>query len=415
MQAEIIAIGDEILIGQTIDTNSAFIATQLNLHGIRVWQKRVIADTREAISLALDTLHPDTRYVFMTGGLGPTKDDITKKTLLEYFGGTMVFQDEVWAQIQTLFKGFNREPKEVHRQQAYVPSSCKAIVNETGTAPGMQFEREGRYYFSTPGVPYETEHLVGDKIIPWIAETQMEGKLYHKTLITQGIGESDLAEILKDWEEALPVELKLAYLPSPGLVRLRLTGAAGDKDSSKKLVQGGISEMRQLLGDLIFGEDVSSLEEIVGKSLLQRKMTLATAESCTGGYIGHLITSIPGSSDYYKGGLVAYSNSLKEAFLGVDPQALEEHGAVSEVVAKQMAEGVRERTGSDFGLATTGVAGPGGGSAEKPVGTVWIAVAGPQGTMAKVYQFGNHRQRNIRRSALMALDRLRKEVQKIEI
>lgn len=415
MQAEIIAIGDEILIGQTIDTNSAFIAAQLNLHGIRVWQKRVIADTREAISLALDTLHPDTRYVFMTGGLGPTKDDITKKTLLEYFGGTMVFQDEVWAQIQTLFKGFNREPKEVHRQQAYVPSSCKAIVNETGTAPGMQFEREGRYYFSTPGVPYETEHLVGDKIIPWIAETQMEGKLYHKTLITQGIGESDLAEILKDWEEALPVELKLAYLPSPGLVRLRLTGAAGDKDSSKKLVQGGISEMRQLLGDLIFGEDVSSLEEIVGKSLLQRKMTLTTAESCTGGYIGHLITSIPGSSDYYKGGVVAYSNSLKEAFLGVDPQALEEHGAVSEIVAKQMAEGVRERTGSDFGLATTGVAGPGGGSAEKPVGTVWIAVAGPQGTMAKVYQFGNHRQRNIRRSALMALDRLRKEVQKIEI
>ena len=415
MQAEIIAIGDEILIGQTIDTNSAFIAAQLNLHGIRVWQKRVIADTREAISLALDTLHPDTRYVFMTGGLGPTKDDITKKTLLEYFGGTMVFKDEVWAQIQTLFKGFNREPKEVHRQQAYVPSSCKAIVNETGTAPGMQFEREGRYYFSTPGVPYETEHLVGDKIIPWIAETQMEGKLYHKTLITQGIGESDLAEILKDWEEALPVELKLAYLPSPGLVRLRLTGAAGDKDSSKKLVQGGISEMRQLLGDLIFGEDVSSLEEIVGKSLLQRKMTLTTAESCTGGYIGHLITSIPGSSDYYKGGVVAYSNSLKEAFLGVDPQALEEHGAVSEIVAKQMAEGVRERTGSDFGLATTGVAGPGGGSAEKPVGTVWIAVAGPQGTMAKVYQFGNHRQRNIRRSALMALDRLRKEVQKIEI
>lgn len=415
MQAEIIAIGDEILIGQTIDTNSAYIAAQLNLHGIRVWQKRVIADTREAISLALDTLHPDTRYVFMTGGLGPTKDDITKKTLLEYFGGSMVFQEEVWTQIQALFKGFNREPKEVHRQQAYVPSSCKAIINETGTAPGMQFEKDGRFYFSTPGVPYETEHLVGEKIIPWIAETQMEGKLYHKTLITQGIGESDLAEILKDWEEALPAELKLAYLPSPGLVRLRLTGAAGDKKSSKKLVQNGIAEMRELLGDLIFGEDVSSLEEIVGKSLLQRKMTLATAESCTGGYIGHLITSIPGSSDYYKGGVVAYSNSLKEAFLGVDPKAIEEFGAVSEAVAKQMAEGVRMRAGSDFGLATTGVAGPSGGSPEKPVGTIWIAVAGPQGTLAKCYQFGNHRQRNIRRSALMALDRLRKEVQKIEI
>lgn len=415
MQAEIIAIGDEILIGQTIDTNSAFIATQLNLQGIQVWQKRVVADTREAIRAALDSIHPETKYVFMTGGLGPTKDDITKKTLLEYFGGEMVFNEAVWEQIQVLFKGFNREPKEVHRQQAFVPSSCVAIVNDSGTAPGMRFEKEGRYYFSTPGVPYETEHLVGDKILPWITDTQMEGKLYHKTLITQGIGESDLAEILKDWEEALPSSLKLAYLPSPGLVRLRLSGQAETKSDSKRIVKAGIEEMRALLGDLIFGEDVSSLEEIVGRSLLQRSLTLATAESCTGGYIGHLITSIPGSSEYYKGGVVAYSNDLKQTFLGVKSESLEAYGAVSEAVALEMAEGVRDKCQSDFGLATTGVAGPGGGSEEKPVGTVWIAVAGPQGSMARKYHFGNHRQRNIRRSALMALDRLRKEVQKIEI
>jgi nicotinamide-nucleotide amidase len=415
MQAEIIAIGDEILIGQTIDTNSVFIAAQLNLQGIRVLQKKVVADTAEAIRAALDTVHPDTRYVFMTGGLGPTKDDITKKTLLEYFGGSMEFNEAVWSQIQSLFKGFNREPKEVHRQQAFVPSSCTAIVNDTGTAPGMRFEKDGRFYFSTPGVPYETEHLVGDKIIPWITETQIEGKLYHKTLITQGIGESDLAEILKDWEDQLGDSLKLAYLPSPGLVRLRLSGQAKSKAESKNLVEQGIAEMRALLGDLIFGEDVSSLEEIVGKSLQVRNLSLATAESCTGGYIGHLITSIPGSSEYYLGGLVAYSNALKVEYLGIKPETIEAHGAVSEEVALQMAEGVRKRSGSDFGLATTGVAGPGGGSAEKPVGTVWIAVAGPQGSKAKRYHFGNHRQRNIRRSALMALDRLRKEVQKIEI
>ena len=414
MQAEIIAIGDEILIGQTIDTNSAFIASQLNLQGIQVHQKKVIADTAEAIVSAMESVHPDTKYVFMTGGLGPTKDDITKKTLLDYFGGEMIFEEAIYAHIKTLFASFNREPKEVHRQQAFVPSSCVTILNETGTAPGMRFERNGCFFFSTPGVPYETEHLVGDKILPWILETQMEGKLYHKTLITQGRGESDLAEILKDWEEALPPELKLAYLPSPGLVRLRLSGNAATKQESKSLVDAGVEVMHQLLGDLIFGEDASSLEEILGKSLLQRKMSISTAESCTGGYLGHLITKIPGSSAYYLGGVVAYSNQLKESLIGVPLDLIETHGAVSEAVALEMAKGIRERTGSDFGVATTGVAGPGGGSAEKPVGTVWIAVSGPQGEKARCYHFGSHRQRNIRRSALMALDRLRKEVQKIE-
>lgn len=414
MQAEIIAIGDEILIGQTIDTNSAFIASQLNAEGIQVWQKKVVADTAESIREALDSVHPDTRFVFMTGGLGPTKDDITKKTLLDYFGGEMVFEEAVYEHIKALFRSFRREPKEVHRQQAYVPSSCTAILNESGTAPGMRFEKEGRYYFSTPGVPYETEHLVGDKILPWILQSQVEGKLYHKTLITQGRGESDLAEMLKDWEDQLPEQLKLAYLPSPGLVRLRLTGYRETRAESKRLVEEGIAYMREKLGDLVFGEDASSLEEILGKSLEKKGLTMATAESCTGGYIGHLITSIPGSSAYYLGGVVAYSNRLKEELLGVDPQAIERYGAVSETVAIQMAEGMRNRVKSDFAVATTGVAGPGGGSEEKPVGTVWIAVAGPDETKAKCYHFGNHRQRNIRRSALMALDRLRKEVQKID-
>ncbi len=414
MQAEIIAIGDEILIGQTIDTNSAFIASQLNLHGIKVHLKRVIADDAQAIKQALDSVDPKTKYVFMTGGLGPTKDDITKKTLLEYFGGEMEFKPEVYAQIVKLFASFNREPKEVHRQQAFVPSSCEAIVNDTGTAPGMRFEKEGRFYFSSPGVPYETEHLVGDKIIPWILETQESGSIYHKTLITQGIGESDLAEKLSDWENSLPADVKLAYLPSPGLVKLRLSGHASNREESTKKVSEQIAILRHLLGDLVFGEDAHSLEEIVGKSLLARESTVAVAESCTGGYIGHLITKVPGSSAYFLGGIISYSNSLKMQLLGVKEESLKNFGAVSEEVALEMAEGVRKKCGSDFGISTTGVAGPSGGSPEKPVGTVWIGIAGPSGAVARKYNFGANRERNIRRSALMALDRLRKEVQKIE-
>lgn len=415
MQAEIIAIGDEILIGQTIDTNSSFIAGQLNGAGIKVMQKRVIADTAEAIRAALDSLHPDTRLVFMTGGLGPTKDDITKTTLLDYFGGEMVFAEEIWQQIQMLFKSFNREPKEVHRQQAFVPSSCVAILNETGTAPGMRFEKDGRYYFSTPGVPYETEHLVGDKILPWVIKQFKGGRLYHKTVLTQGVGESDLAEMLKGWEEALPGTLKLAYLPSPGLVRLRLTGAEATKEASKSLVEQEMRKLEALVGEYIFGEDAQSLQEVLGISLRQRGLTVATAESCTGGRIAELITSVPGSSDYFQGAVVAYDNRVKEGVLKVKSESLLKHGAVSECVALEMAQGVRDLMQTDFAVATTGVAGPGGGSEEKPVGTVWIAVAGPMGAKARRYQFGNHRGRNIQRSALMALDRLRKEVQKIDI
>ncbi len=412
MQAEIIAIGDEILIGQTIDTNSSFIATQLNLLGIKVEQKRVIADTDEAIRLALDTLHPKTRLVFMTGGLGPTKDDITKKTLLEYFGGEMIFKEEVYENVKALFQSFNRQPKEVHRLQAYVPSSCKVLINEAGTAPGMHFEKEGRHYFSSPGVPYETEHLVRDKIVPWIVEHFEAGGMYHKTVLTQGKGESDLAEMLSDWEAALPSNLKFAYLPSPGLVRLRLTGFAESNALAKQEVEVQMKELEEILGPLIFGENAQSLEEVLGLSLRKKGFKLSLAESCTGGYIGHLITSIAGSSEYFMGGVMSYSNESKQDFLGVSQKALENFGAVSEQVAIEMAEGVRAKMKTDFGLATTGIAGPGGGTDSKPVGTVWIAIAGPEKTTTRMYQFGKDRGRNIRKTALMALDLLRKEVQK---
>jgi len=412
MQAELIAIGDEILIGQTVDTNSAFIARQLAAVGIAVRQKRVIADTAEAITEALGELQPDTQLVFMTGGLGPTKDDITKGTLLDFFGGELVFHPEVYAHIEKLFAGFNREPQEVHRQQAYLPTSCRPLINKMGTAAGMHFQKDGRHFFSTPGVPYETEHLVQDHIIPWVVEHLSPGDLQHSTLLTQGIPESDLAERLKHWEEALPPFIKLAYLPSPGLVKLRLTARHRHRDTATEALQEQTEQLKALLGEDVFGEEAQSLEEIIGILLRANQWTLATAESCTGGYIAHLITSVAGSSDYFPGGVVSYSNRAKQELLGVSPHTLANYGAVSEATVIEMAEGARRRFRSDFALATSGIAGPGGGSEHKPVGTIWIALASANGTQTRRYVFGRNRQRNIRKTALMALDLLRRAMNK---
>ncbi len=414
MQAEIIAIGDEILIGQTVDTNSTFIATHLNLNGIKVRQKRVIADEADAITQALDHIHSDTRLVFMTGGLGPTKDDITKKTLARYFGGEMVFHPEIFENIKRLFASFNRVPSEANRGQAYLPSSCEPIVNEVGTASGMHFERNGVHYFSTPGVPYETEHLVKDKIMPWVLEKLQKGKVVHRTILTQGVPESELAERIKDWEDALPMSVRLAYLPSPGIVRLRLSSYDDDPDAARKLIDHQIEALREILGEIVFGREAQTLEEVVGLTLKEGGYTLSMAESCTGGYIAHLITSVAGSSAYFQGGVVSYANYIKEQQLGVSAISLEKHGAVSKEVVEQMALGVKERFQTDFSIATSGVAGPGGGSDEKPVGTIWIAIASPEGVKSKQFRFGNHRKRNIHKTALMALDLLRREIQKFQ-
>lgn len=415
MQAELIAIGDEILIGQTLDTNSGFIAGRLNAVGIAVKQKRVIADEAASIKHALDTLHPETNLVFMTGGLGPTRDDITKHTLLEYFGGELHFDQAIYDHIVALFRSFGREPKESNKGQAYVPSSAKAILNDLGTAPGMHFEKGGRHYFSTPGVPYETEHLVQDKILPWIEENLQKGTIFHRNFLTQGIPESDLAERLEDWEQALPVEVKLAYLPAPGMVRLRLSAYTDDLTLSQQLVDREAKKLKELLGIDIFGEGQISLEEVIGQALHARFYTVSAAESCTGGNVAQLITSVPGSSNYFEGGVVSYSNQAKMDHLGVSEATLQEHGAVSEATVRAMAEGVRERFKTDFAIATSGIAGPSGGSAEKPVGTVWIAVAGPERTKCQVFQFGRDRGRNVRRSSLMALDMLRRELEKISV
>ncbi|MEQ9262730.1 MAG: competence/damage-inducible protein A [Owenweeksia sp.] len=414
MQAEIIAIGDEILIGQTIDTNSTFIATQLNLNGIQVRQKRVIADDAIAIAQALDQIRPDTQLVFMTGGLGPTKDDITKKTLCDYFGGEMVFHPEVFTNIERLFQSYNRVPSESNRSQAFLPSSCEPIINEIGTASAMHFTRNGVHYFSSPGVPYETEYLVKDKIVPWIVEKLQKGNVVHRTVLTQGIPESELADRISEWEESLPPNIKLAYLPSPGIVKLRLSSYQEDSAIAMRTIEEQAEKLRNILGDVIFGGEAQTLEEVVGQLLRAGKFTLATAESCTGGYIAHLITQVPGSSDYYQGGVISYANQVKEDQLGVNPDDIKNHGAVSKEVVEQMALGVQKRLKTDFAIATSGVAGPGGGSDEKPVGTIWIATASPDGVKSKVFRFGKHRGRNIQKSGLMALDLLRREIQKFQ-
>lgn len=415
MQAEIIAIGDEILTGQTIDTNSSYTASRLNAIGIGVKQKRVIADDADSIKHALDTIHPQSKLVFLTGGLGPTRDDITKKTLLDYFGGEMVFNPEVYQHIVALFRHFGREPRESNKGQAYLPSSCTVLLNERGTAPGMQFEKEGVLYFSTPGVPYETEHLVGDKIIPYIEQNLQQGTIYHKNFLTQGIPESDLAERLNDWENNLPATVKLAYLPSPGMVRLRITAKADSLRESKRLAEAEGEKAREILGLNIFGEDNQSLEEILGIELKKHHLTVATAESCTGGSIAAAITSVAGSSQYFKGSVVAYNEELKISLLSVPESVIRAHHVVSEPVAVAMAEGARKSLQTDFAVATTGVAGPSGGTEQLPVGTICIAVVGPGLQKSHTFRFGNHRGRNIKRATLMALDMLRREVLKLEL
>ncbi len=414
MQAEIIAIGDEILIGQTIDTNSSFIAAQLNAQGIEVKQKRVVSDDRESILEALERVHPQSRLVFMTGGLGPTKDDITKQTLNEYFEGELLYRPEVFTHITALFKSLNRVPSALNKSQAYLPSVCTPIPNALGTASGMRFERKGVYYFSLPGVPYETERLVEKEIIPWINHTLQKGTVVHKTTLTQGVPESELAELLTEWENNLPEWLHLAYLPSAGMVKLRLSSYDQPPALAQKQIEEEFAKLPSILGDILFGEDANTLQEVIGWELGKRNMTVSTAESCTGGYIGHLITSVSGSSTYYMGSVVSYSNEAKRDLLGVNGQLIATHGAVSEEVVRAMAEGARQKLRTDFALATSGVAGPTGGTAQKPVGTVWIAIAGPDFVKARKFSFGRNRERNIRKSALMALDWLRKEVQKIK-
>lgn len=410
MQAEIVTIGDEILIGQIVDTNSAWMGKQLNKIGVEVYQISSIGDNKEHIYRALDSLHHDTKLVFITGGLGPTNDDITKNTLSKYFDTKLVFNEELYKDIEKLFQSIGREVTELNRMQAEVPEACYPIRNPKGTAPGMWFEKDGVSYISMPGVPYEMKSIMSDFVIPKIIAEFDTPFIIHRTVLTQGIPESYLAETLKEWEGSLPSEIKLAYLPSAGTVRLRLSARGIDEDFLNNLLNEQVALLQPLIGNAIFGYHDDKLEEVVGEMLKLQGKTLSTAESCTGGYIAHQLTSIPGSSAYFMGAVVSYDNAVKQNSLGVNNSDIIEYGAVSEEVVTQMAVGVREQMNTDYAIATSGIAGPDGGTKEKPVGTVWIAIATPEEVIAKKFSFGKSRERNIKKTALMALDMLRKEL-----
>lgn len=411
MQAELITIGDEILIGQTIDTNSAWMGKKLNAIGVKVSQITSIKDEREAILDALKKAETSAaQLVLLTGGLGPTKDDITKKVLCDYFNTTLVRNQEVLERIQDFFKSRGREMLESNNQQADLPEACTVLLNDLGTASGMWFERGNTTFVSMPGVPYEMKHLMRDRVIPKVQEKFQLSSIFHKTIMTEGVGESFLVEIIKEWENSLIEEnIKVAYLPSPGIVRIRLTAEGNELSELEEKVIRKAEELKTLIPETIYGEDDILMEEAIGNFLKKEGKTIATAESCTGGYLAHLLTSISGSSAYFKGSIVSYANEVKKEILGVNEDDLNTFGAVSQQVVEQMAKSARTIMHTDYALATSGVAGPDGGSQEKPVGTVWIAFASKDSVFSKKFLFEKNRERNIRRASLAALSMLRRQ------
>lgn len=408
-KASVLTIGDELLIGQTINTNAAWIGRELALVNIRVTKSLTISDEKSDIIAAIDLLLKDSNIIIITGGLGPTKDDITKYTLAEYFSMKLKRNQEVLEKIEDFFKIRGREMLEVNRQQADLPENCRVIENKSGTASGMWFEKDGKIIISMPGVPYEMKSMMSEVVIPDLVKIFKPVAVYHRTILTQGMGESFLADILKYWENDLRSKgHSLAYLPSPGIVKLRVSSGGKDVNELKLIVDDYCEKLYEIIPEWIYGEGDDLLEALVGKLLTNKKMTLSTAESCTGGYISHLITSVSGSSTYYMGSVVSYSNEIKTNQLKVDEKLFSTVGAVSKEVVEQMALGVMEKLKTDYSIAVSGVAGPDGGSEEKPVGTVWIAIGTPSGLVSKKYLFENNRERNIRRAALTSLNMLRK-------
>lgn len=410
MKVEIITIGDEILIGQIVDTNSAWMGQKLNAIGAKVERITTIPDELQIIKSALSDAEVRADIVLVTGGLGPTKDDVTKKAFAEYFGCDFTFYPEIAEHVSRLFARFGKEITDINRLQAELPSACEPLQNDNGTAPGMWFERNDTVFVSMPGVPYEMKGIMRDYVLPRVREKFNAPVILHKTVLTMGMGESWLSERIEDWEDNLPTEIKLAYLPSPGRVRLRLSAFGQEAKPLQELLDIEVEKLLQLIPELVFGFDYDTIENVVGKLLREQGKTLGTAESCTGGMIAHKITSIPGSSDYFLGSIVSYANEVKMESLGVSLESLKEFGAVSEEVVRQMAEGARKKLHSDYTIATSGIAGPEGGTEEKPVGTVWIAVATPEITVAKKYQFGHNRARNIEIGSSTALNMLRKQL-----
>ncbi len=406
MQAEVIAIGTELLLGQTIDSNSAWIGERLAELGVTLRRKTVVADRLDDVLAALNAVMADTQWVIITGGLGPTQDDLTKGILNDYFGGRLVYHPEIYRHIEALFARMGRVPGALNREQAEIPDVCEWLPNAVGTAPGMLFERQGQRFVSIPGVPFEMKHIMESHVLPRI-RAESDAHIEHRFFMVQGIPESELAERMVDWESSLAEGLSLAYLPSPGIVKLRLTARTATDHAAHLLLEQASASLRTLLGRDIFAENILSIEEVVGELLKSCGQTVATAESCTGGSIAALLTRIPGSSQYVQGGIVAYANEAKIQLLGVPEADLVQHGAVSDPVVRAMARGARQRLNADWGLASSGVMGPDGGSAAKPLGTVWLAVSGPGVDWAARFQMGDHRERSVRKSVLEVLGRLR--------
>lgn len=412
INVEIISIGDELLIGQTINTNASWMGTRLANYGIKVSYVATISDSWDAIMNALRAAQQRSQVVLITGGLGPTKDDITKQVMCAYFETQLVLDQSVLHHVESFFIKRNRPMLEVNKLQAMVPEACEVLFNDQGTAPGMWFEKDGTVFVSMPGVPYEMKYLMETHVLPRLAERFPMKKLVQRTYLTQGIGESFLAERIADWENELRAEgLDLAYLPSPGAVKLRITSNSGKQDR----VDYFGDRLKEMIPPYLYGEEEETLAEVVGRLLEQRKQTVGTVESCTGGSIMAALTSVSGSSGYVQGGLVTYSNDLKMKLASVKAQTLEQFGAVSEETVLEMAAGGKQQLGVDWSISVSGIAGPTGGSEEKPVGTVWIAIDGPERKISRKFLFGTDRQRTVQMTVLMALNILRCEILGINI
>jgi nicotinamide-nucleotide amidase len=410
MEAEIITIGDELLIGQVVDTNATFMAAALQQIGISVKRISSIGDRHQAIETILSEAVPRTSLILITGGLGPTRDDITKLALANYCKTSLRLDEATLQHIESLFSRRGRPLSELNRQQALVLKNATVIPNALGTAPGIWIEHTGCVIIAMPGVPFEMAGMMNDEILPRLKQRFVLPSIIHRTILTHGIPESRLAETLADWENNLPPPITLAYLPAPGQVRLRLSAKSADAEHIAALIETEVQKLQAIIPAAIFGYEQDTLEAVVGRLLRARRATLATAESCSGGYLAHLITTIPGSSDYFKGSIVAYANDIKNRLLEVDQAILDEFGAVSSATVAAMARGAQNRFQTDYALATSGIAGPGGGSPEKPVGTVWIGLATPSGCQTRQWTFGTDRLRNIEWTTASALNLLRLEL-----
>lgn len=412
MKVEIISIGDELLIGQTVNTNATWLGTEFSLRGGSVHHTTVIRDIKEDILEAIDRAFSRVDVIIVTGGLGPTKDDITKYTLCEYFNTELVLNEEVLIRVKGFFEARDREMLDVNIKQAEMPENALVLNNEMGTASGMWFDHNEKVLISLPGVPYEMKHLMTERAFPLLMEQFDMRAIYHRTLQTQGLGESYLAERIEDIETDIRNNgFGLAYLPSSSQVRLRISSERSELNETK--IEGYLKQIEERLPQYSFGREQDRLSEIIGNWLLENKNTIGTVESCTGGAIASEIVSNSGSSEYFLGSMVTYSYELKSKLVGVNMEDIQKDGAVSETVVRQMAEGGKEALGVDYCIAASGIAGPNGGTEDKPVGTVWIGIAGPENTLAQKFLFGDQRDRNIERTVLTALNLLRCEVLKI--